>query len=232
MSEETDPKNPPRFMIILGAVVLFCVIIGGVYFSVGPDRFASLWGTSGQKTKQQAGKGTAQKSDQNSNASKGVQIGGPFQLMDHTGVLKTEKDFVGKFTLIYFGYTYCPDVCPTTLTTMTDALKSLGSKADRITPIFITVDPKRDTVEHLRMYVSHFHPRLIGLTGTDAQVAKAAKVFRVYFAKQKGAKPEDVDYLVDHSSIVYLMDQKGRYLSHFGHAVTAEAMAERIQKHL
>jgi protein SCO1/2 len=99
-------------------------------------------------------------------------------------------------------------------------------------PLFITVDPKRDTVEQLRMYISHFHPRLVGLTGTEEQVAKAAKAFRVYFAKQKESAPGANDYLVDHSSIVLFMGQKGQILTHFGHAVSAEAMAERLQKFL
>jgi protein SCO1/2 len=115
---------------------------------------------------------------------------------------------------------------------MTDALKILGPKADRIVPVFITVDPARDTVDQMKMYVEHFDPRFVGLTGTPEQVVAAAKTYRVYFAKQKDAAAGSEDYLVDHTSITYLMDRQGRFLTHFGHAVTAEAMAERIRKYL
>lgn len=228
MSDGTDLKGPSRLMIILAALALCCTIIGGVYFSMGPDRFTSLWGEVIQKPGQTMGQNSGQKNA----ASKGAPIGGPFQLTDHTGTVKSEKDFAGKFMLIYFGYTYCPDVCPTSLTTITDALNSLGSKADKISPLFITVDPKRDTIDQLKMYITHFHPRLMGLTGTESQIAKAAKTFRIYFAKQKESAIGANDYLVDHSSITLFMDQQGQYLTHFGHAVTAEAMAERIQKYL
>lgn len=217
-SNKDSPKGPSRIFVVLGALTLCFTLIGGIYFAVGPDYFSSFIDPSFKISKQ------------TSTASKGAQIGGPFELVDHTGAVVTNADYAGKFTLIYFGYTYCPDVCPTSLTTMTDALKSLGSKAKDIVPLFITVDPKRDTVEQLRMYISHFHPRLVGLTGTEEQVAKAAKAFRVYFAKQKESAPGANDYLVDHSSIVLFMGQKGQYLTHFGHAVSAEAMAERLQK--
>ena len=217
-SNKDSPKGPSRIFVVLGALALCFTLIGGIYFAVGPDYYSSFIDPSFKISKQ------------TSTASKGAQIGGPFELVDHTGAVVTNADYAGKFTLIYFGYTYCPDVCPTSLTTMTDALKSLGSKAKDIVPLFITVDPKRDTVEQLRMYISHFHPRLVGLTGTEEQVAKAAKAFRVYFAEQKESAPGANDYLVDHSSIVLFMGQKGQYLTHFGHAVSAEAMAERLQK--
>ena len=216
MSDKPESKAPSRLAVILGAVVLCLTVAGGIYFSMGPEKFALIYSSSTPKP----------------SAPKGVPIGGAFRLTDHTGAEKSDKDFAGKFMLIYFGYTYCPDVCPTSLTVMTDALKNLGAKADRIEPIFVTVDPRRDTVNQLKMYVSHFHPRLKGLTGTDEQIAEMARTFRVYFSKQTESKPGANDYLVDHSSITYFMDQNGRYLTHFGHAVTAEAMAERIKKYL
>ncbi|MDB4173093.1 SCO family protein [bacterium] len=220
MTNDGRPKGVSRIAVVLGVLALCLTLIGGIYFAVGSERFSSFFDPSFKIPKQ------------TSTASKGPQIGGPFELVDHTGAVRTNADFAGKFTLIYFGYTYCPDVCPTSLTAMTDALKSLGSKAKNIVPLFITVDPKRDTVEQLRMYISHFHPRMVGLTGTEEQIAKAANAFRVYFAKQKESTPGANDNLVDHSSIVLFMDQKGRFLTHFGHAVAADAMAERIRKFL
>ena len=220
MANEENPKKGSRKIVVLGAFSLYLTLLGGIYFTVGPDRFSAFFDPSFKIPKQTA------------KNSKGVPIGGPFELVDHTGAVKTNADFAGKFMLIYFGYTYCPDVCPTALTTMTDALNCLGSKADKITPMFITVDPKSDTVDQLKMYISHFHSRLVGLTGTDEQIAKAANTFRVYFARQKESAPGANDYLVDHSSIVLFMDRQGRFLTHFGHAVTAEAMAERLKKYL
>ncbi|MGA0394900.1 MAG: SCO family protein, partial [Rhodospirillales bacterium] len=217
-TEET--KAPPRVAVAVGALLICLTILGGMYFIIGPDRIAAFLDPSFKVPEKQ----TSQ--------SKGVSIGGPFELVDHTGAVKTHADFAGKFMLIYFGYTYCPDVCPTALTAMTDALNSLGSRAKNVTPVFITVDPKRDTVEQLKMYTSHFHPRMVGLTGSEKQIAEAAKAFRVYYARHKESEPGANDYLVDHSSIVLFMDQQGRYLTHFGHAVTGEAMAERLKKFL
>jgi protein SCO1/2 len=158
-------------------------------------------------------------------------IGGPFALTDHNGRAFTQNNFRGRYMLVYFGYTYCPDVCPTTLTSMGDALRELGSAGDAIVPIFITVDPKRDTVDHLKVYVPYFHPRLVGLTGSAQQVAAAAKEFRIYFSKapDKTAPAEDDSYLMDHSSIVYLMGPDGRFLTHFSHGTSVSEMVKKIR---
>ncbi len=165
-------------------------------------------------------------------ASKAARIGGPFSLVDHKGKNLTEADFRGRQMLIYFGYTFCPDVCPTSLTIMADALNLLGSDADDVDPIFITVDPERDTPEHLNMYVGHFHPRMVGLTGTAEQVKAAAKVYRVYFAKAREDGADTEDYLVDHTSIVYLMGPDGEFRAHFTHETDAETMAKKIREFL
>ncbi len=158
-------------------------------------------------------------------------IGGPFTLTDHTGKTVTEKDFAGGFTLVYFGFTYCPDVCPTELQIMTAALEQLGDKAEKVTPVFISVDPKRDTVEQMASYVTNFHKRLVGLTGTPEQVKAAAKAYRVYYAEVKD-ETSSAGYTVDHSSIVFLMGPKGDYLAHFSHGTSPQKMAEGIAKHL
>lgn len=157
-------------------------------------------------------------------------IGGPFTLTDHNGNTVTDADFRGRYMLIYFGFTYCPDVCPTTLATIAQALDLVGEKAEAIVPILITVDPQRDTPEQLKMYVSHFSPRLVALTGTPEQIAEVAKEYRVYYAKvaEEGSDPDA--YTMDHSTITYLMAPDGTYLRHFGHATTAEQMAEQLRE--
>jgi len=158
-------------------------------------------------------------------------IGGPFTLVDQDGKTVTDKDYRGKFLLIYFGYTFCPDVCPTTLTDMSDTLDLLGADADKVTPMLITIDPERDTPEHLKEYATYFHPRMRALTGTLAQITAAAKAYRVYFAKAKmeeGSEPDD--YLMDHSSVTYLMGPDGAFRLHFTHGTDAETMAARIRE--
>jgi protein SCO1/2 len=141
----------------------------------------------------------------------------------------SSADFRGKFMLIYFGYTFCPDVCPTSLQAIADALDKLDPEASaQIVPIFISVDPARDHPEDLKKYVSYFHPRMIGLTGTPDQIARVAKEYRVYYSKvqEEGADPDD--YLVDHTAITYLMGPDGKFLMHFPHGYDVDRMAERL----
>lgn len=159
-------------------------------------------------------------------------IGGPFSLTDHEGRTRTERDFKGRYMLIYFGYTFCPDVCPTALQGMTVALDQLEpSSQKRIAPIFITIDPERDTPEQLASYVENFYPGMVGLTGTPEQIAATARAYRVYFGRSKDTESSS-DYLMDHSSIVFLMDPDGGYLTHFTHATPPQKMAETIAKNV
>lgn len=160
-----------------------------------------------------------------------ARIGGPFELVDQDGRTVRDRDFRGKLMLVYFGYTFCPDACPTALQIMTVALTELGRKAEAVQPLFITVDPERDTVTRLKDYVKNFHPRLIGLTGSAEAIARAAKGYRVYYAKA-GEDKDKADYLMDHSSIIYLMDREGRYLTHFTHASAPDNLVREIRKHL
>ena len=157
-------------------------------------------------------------------------IGGPFSLVNQDGERVTEKDFRGKYMLVYFGYTYCPDICPAELQVMSAALDELGEKAENVTPVFITVDPERDTVEQMKSYVGNFHPRLVGLTGSKEDVQAAAKAYRVYYARAKSDSA--TDYLMDHASIVYLMSPEGEYLAHFAYGTGVEKMAKGIAKFL
>jgi cytochrome oxidase Cu insertion factor (SCO1/SenC/PrrC family) len=154
-------------------------------------------------------------------------IGGPFTLTDHTGRRRTDADFRGKLMLVYFGFTYCPDACPTDLQAIGLALDRLGSAGEAVQPLFITVDPERDTVEHLAEYVPLFHPRLIGLTGHADEIADAARSYRVYSGKvaTSGAS----DYTVDHSAFIYLLDHDGRYLGFLPPGTPPERIAEAIR---
>jgi protein SCO1/2 len=156
-------------------------------------------------------------------------VGGPFELTNHFGEAVTEKDFAGQYMLVFFGYTYCPDVCPTALSDMSVALDLLGEeKAEKITPLFISVDPARDTPDHLAEYVSFFHPKTIGLTGTEEQIKKVAREYRVYYRLNEPSADDPLDYLVDHTGIVYLMGPDGKLVTHFSHGTPPDKMAERL----
>ena len=160
----------------------------------------------------------------------GLTLGGPFTLTDHTGREVTERDFAGRFMLIYFGFTYCPDVCPTELGIMANALEILGPAAERITPIMITIDPERDTPALMADYVSRFHPRIVGLSGTTQQISQVARAYRVYYNRVR--PPGAGDYLMDHSSFTYLVGPDGRVRQLFRPEMAPEAMAAAIQAQL
>jgi len=138
-------------------------------------------------------------------------LGGPFSLIDPAGRPVTDRNFRGKFMLIYFGYTHCPDVCPTTLAKVAAALQTLGPSADRIQPIFITVDPRRDSPEIMGSYATNFSPRILGLTGSPAQIAAVEKAYQVYASPE--STPEQLDAAIDHSSILYLMGPDGGFIA-------------------
>jgi protein SCO1/2 len=154
-------------------------------------------------------------------------IGGAFALIDHTGKPRTEQDFKGKLLLVYFGFTYCPDICPTDLQDIGLAIDQLGEAGDKVQPLFITVDPERDTPAHLAEYVSMFHPRLVGLTGDPIAIRKAADAYKVYYAKV--ANEAGTDYTVDHTAFMYLMDADGKYLGFFPPGTTPERIGEAIR---
>ena len=156
-------------------------------------------------------------------------IGGPFVLIDQAGKPRTDEDFRGKLLLIYFGYSYCPDVCPTDLQQVGLAIDQLGAAGGAVQPIFITLDPERDTAAHLAEYVPLFHSRLIGLTGSTEQIRRVASAYKVYYAKYPPGSP---DYVIDHSSFIYLVDENGKYIGFFPSGTTADRMIEIIRQHL
>ncbi|MCA3554137.1 SCO family protein [Aestuariivirga sp.] len=155
-------------------------------------------------------------------------VGGPFSLLDQDGRRVTEKDFRGKYMLVFFGYTYCPDVCPTELQVMTAALDQLGRDADRIQPVFVSIDPARDTPEVLKAYVASFSPRLMGLTGTPGEIAVIARAYRVFYAKASNSS-SSTDYLMDHSSIIYLMGPDGSFVRHMAYTTDATKLAADLK---
>ena len=154
-------------------------------------------------------------------------IGGPFHLVDQDGKTVTDADLKGKWSLVYFGYTHCPDACPTALNDISIALDELGPKRAEVRPVFITVDPERDTPEVLKAYVTSFDAPILALSGTREEIAQAAKSYRVYYAKHAEAGG---DYSMDHSSIIYVMDPEGRFTASFTHESSPEEIAERLKK--
>lgn len=155
-----------------------------------------------------------------------IGIGGPFALTDQDGRRVTDKDFAGRFMLIYFGYTFCPDVCPTELNTISLALQQLGTRV-RLVPVFITIDPERDTPEALKAYLASFGPDFVGLTGSDTDIAAVAKAYRVYYKKGEGSDPDN--YAMDHTSLLYLMDPDGKLIALFRTGATPDDIAAGIK---
>ena len=156
-----------------------------------------------------------------------IQVGGPFQLTDQDGKPRASADFRGRYQLIYFGYSFCPDVCPTTLGVMSAALDKMGVDAKRIVPIFITIDPERDSPAVLKKYMAAFGPEFVGLTGSPANIAGVEKAYRVYAKKQ----PLDGKngYGMDHSSVIYLMGPDGRLVSFYDELISPDALAKDLK---
>ncbi|RTM08648.1 MAG: SCO family protein [Bradyrhizobiaceae bacterium] len=156
-------------------------------------------------------------------------IGGPFQLTDQNGKAVTDKSLKGKPTLIFFGYTHCPDVCPTSLFEISEVLRAMGKDADRVNAVFISVDPERDTPAIMKDYLSSFDPHLEGLSGDPAETAKVITSYRVYAKK---VPTKDGDYTMDHTALIYLMDRDGRFVSPFNLKRTPEEAAADLKKYL
>jgi protein SCO1/2 len=157
---------------------------------------------------------------------------GRFSLTDQYGKRRTDQDFRKKYMLIFFGYTYCPDVCPTTLAIEAEALDKIGARASRIVPIFVSVDPQRDTPAKLKAYLSSFDakspsPRnnFVGLTGTDEEIAEAAKAYRVYYRAHIDGRIRDADYSIDHTGNVYLMDPDGKFVAYYSQGILPDELA-------
>jgi cytochrome oxidase Cu insertion factor (SCO1/SenC/PrrC family) len=201
-----NPPRPPRFAVI--AIVLAAVLVVAA---------GALLALAVRETPRGGAAGTALASA----------IGGPFRLIDQNGKPVTDADLKGKWQLVFFGYTHCPDTCPTALNEISLALDQLGVKRDEVEIVFITVDPERDTPAVMKAYVQSFDARIIALTGSADAVAQAAKAYRVYYAKHPRG---DGEYDMDHSAVIYVMNPDGRFTATFTPDSTADAIAQRLQK--
>jgi cytochrome oxidase Cu insertion factor (SCO1/SenC/PrrC family) len=161
-------------------------------------------------------------------------IGGAYTAVDHHGTDISSDKFLGQYQLVFFGFTSCPDVCPTALVNISAALDDLGDDAAYFQPLFVSIDPERDTPDVLAEYLSNFHPSFTGLTGSPAQIKELAHVYRAYYARGAGASAgagaDDTEYTMDHSSIIYLMDCEGRYIKHFDHNTNVEALTHALNE--
>ncbi|MGD9845470.1 MAG: SCO family protein [Variibacter sp.] len=156
-------------------------------------------------------------------------VGGPFKLTDQNGAAVTDTDLKGKPFLVFFGFTHCPDVCPTTLFEVSEVMRALGPKADGTRALFVTVDPERDTPKVMKDYLSSFDPHLIGLSGTPEAIEKMTKAYRVYSRK---IPTKDGDYTMDHTALVYLMDKQGRFVAPFNLKRKPEEAAADLSRYL
>ena len=163
-----------------------------------------------------------------------VSIGGPFELVDQHGVTRTAEDFRGSYMLMYFGFTYCPDTCPTALLKITNALEGLAeldvAEAEQIVPVFVSIDPERDTPAVLRSYAEHFHPRLVALTGAHRELERLGRAYGVFFAKVPTGPPGE--YLIDHTGFVYLIGPDGSYVEHFESDASVDDLVDALQRHV
>jgi protein SCO1/2 len=156
-------------------------------------------------------------------------VGGAFSLVDHNGKAFTDKDLLGKPSLMFFGFTHCPDVCPTTLYEITQVYQELGARGDKVRSVFVTVDPERDTPDLMKLYLSSFDPRIIGLSGPGGAIDSIMKSYRVFARKVSG---ENGNYTMDHTAMVYLMDDKGRYVGAFDLRKSPAEAARELSKYM
>jgi protein SCO1/2 len=188
------------------------VIVGAFALSLAVGLFLMMWAMGGLK-----------------NMAAPAAIGGPFQLTDQAGQAVTDQNLKGRPTLIFFGFTHCPDVCPTSLFEMSEVLKAMGKDADRVNAYFVSVDPERDTAAAMKDYLSSFDPHLKGLTGDAEAIAKVLSAYRVY-AKKVPLK--DGDYTMDHTALIYLMDRDGHFVAPFNLKRTPEEAAKDLKRYL
>jgi len=208
---DSEEKNFTKII----AVVAIIIAIVAIYFIM----------TATVKDKPLAGRGNE------IDRQGSVDIGGNFTLTDQDGKTFTNAQLKGKLSLIYFGFTFCPDICPTSLQKITKVINTLDKYGIDVTPVFITIDPKRDTSSSLKKYLGHFHQKFIGLTGNADDIKSVADKFKVYYALAPGSGSGANDYLLDHTSLVYIMDKNGRYMTHFHIDSKPEEMIEYLRIH-
>jgi protein SCO1/2 len=206
----TSSFNKKYFRLAMLGVVMGGVILAGFayYFAHTPKTYVEAKTTTGLP-----------------------KLGGPFDLLDQFGKRRTSADFSGKYMMVYFGYSFCPDICPMGLQHMSKALELLGTDIDQIAPIFITVDPERDTVDNLKTYAQNWHTSFVFLTGSEEAVKQVLQAYKVYAVK---AKPDGTmaDYLIDHSALIYIMGRDGKLVGFFPHTTEPEVIAKNLRTYL
>ncbi len=231
-----DKSMPPRNLELLtkGQTINIGELdVMGLQFDAGSDLYIKLMEYNTDIIKQCLNANMSEAALARQSASADDQpvvdgVGGRFILTDHLGDTVTELDMRGQFSLINFGYTFCPDICPTGLQVLSGALTRLGGRGEQIQPYFITVDPDRDSVKVLNKYVNYFHPRLIGLTGSKQMIQRVADQFKVKFQKVKNDQVNTDKYTMDHSASIFLMAPDGRFITKFAHGINAETLAEEL----
>jgi protein SCO1/2 len=211
-------------------LVVFTVLLVGL-------TALSLWLNQGPTPEQQLAR---QLSELQPAAAAPAAIGGSFALTDQNGKTVKDTDFRGKIMLVFFGFTHCPDICPVTLSTLGNVLVQLGDEAKQVIPVLITVDPARDTPRRLKEYLKDFNPQTVGLTGTKEELEKVLKDYKAYAARQEAAKKDheahgeghEHNYVMNHSSLVYLMGKNGEYVTHFSQDEPEQKMVETLRKQL
>ncbi len=170
-------------------------------------------------------------------ASGKAQVGGAFSLIDINGKTVTDTQFRGKNMLVFFGFTHCPDICPTTMATITSTMELLGDKAALVTPIFISVDAKNDTPTRMKEYLANFDSRIVGLTGSEEQIQKAASAYKAYYAEKEPEHDANKEHephtsMMDHSAFIYLMNTNGEYVTHFAYDIAPDALAKKLLENI
>ena len=210
-----------RVYLYLGVAVLIIIIGVTLRFFASPQSMVSPAGVT-----------VVDKGGREIKGSKPPSIGGRFTLISQDGRPLTDADFRGKYTLVFFGFTNCPDVCPLTLNNISRAMVLLGADANKIQPLFISVDPLRDTPNVLRKYLKHFDHRIIGLTGTPKQVVAVQRAYRIFAQRRNAVGVGSDDYLMDHTSISYMMGPSGEFKTFFSNGSTPEEFVTKIRQHL
>ena len=210
-----------RVYLYLGVAVLIIIIGVTLRFFASPQSMVSPAGVT-----------VVDKGGREIKGSKPPSIGGRFTLISQDGRPVTDADFRGKNTLVFFGFTNCPDVCPLTLNNISRAMVLLGADANKIQPLFISVDPLRDTPNVLRKYLKHFDHRIIGLTGTPKQVVAVQRAYRIFAQRRNAVGAGSDDYLMDHTSISYMMGPSGEFKTFFSNGSTPEEFVTKIRQHL
>ncbi len=199
-------NNPLLWILIIGAILIYSQYDGSLFGNFDQSHVSRMTLTP-------------------------EEITGEFALIDHTGAPRTNQDFHGAHTLIYFGFTWCPDVCPSAILTMSQVIEDLDAQGTTVKPLFITVDPQRDTVEKLAAYVSALVPGLVGLTGSEEEIGQALESFGIY-RRSHAEGPDDTDYLVDHASFFYLMGPDGKFIQYYEPRQGPTKLAIEIERQL